>query len=90
MVKSKARLSPDSGIIKSRANFLYVFSVATVHCVSHPDACVAKLKFLKVISNVADPHHFGKLDPDPHQSGELNPDPHQSKKVQAIEGHFGA
>jgi hypothetical protein len=30
--------------------------------------------------SVADPDHFGKLDPDPHQSGKLDPDPHQSEK----------
>jgi hypothetical protein len=39
-----------------------------------------------------DPHHFGKLDPDPHQSGKLDsdPDPHHSKKVEVLEGNFGA
>ncbi len=33
-------------------------------------------------STVADPHHFGKLDPDP--------DPHQSGKAEALEGPLGA
>jgi hypothetical protein len=42
------------------------------------------------VQSVADPDHFGKLDPDPHESGKLDPDPHQSEKVEGLEGHFCA
>jgi hypothetical protein len=56
----------------------------------------------KVRDSVADPEHFGKLDPDQdqsgswirirkqHQNGEQDPYPYQSEKLEAGDGIFGA